>query len=161
MFCSLSWWWLQAGAHICQVWLWCLVGWVGGRGVFDHWHSSDLEEHGDKQKQTGFHFTHCFHACMLSHVRLHDSMDCSPSGSSVCGTFPGKILEWVAVPFSTGSSRLRDRARVSCIGWRVSPLSNQGSPIIVLSFSKTTCCLRSLWGKTPTAPPLVPHDTGH
>ena len=30
------------------------------------------------------------HACLLSHVRLCNSMDCSPPGSSVHGIFPGK-----------------------------------------------------------------------
>ena len=33
-------------------------------------------------------------------LTLFDSMDCSPSGSSVHGDSPGKILEWVAMPSS-------------------------------------------------------------
>ena len=35
----------------------------------------------------------------LSHVRLCDSMDCSPPGSSVHGILQARILEWIAVPF--------------------------------------------------------------
>ena len=35
-------------------------------------------------------------------------MDCSPSGSSVPGIFQARILEWVAISFSRGSSRPRD-----------------------------------------------------
>ena len=35
-------------------------------------------------------------------------MDCSPPGSSVHGTLQARILEWVAIPFSKGSSRHRD-----------------------------------------------------
>ena len=40
---------------------------------------------------------------------------CSPLGSSVHGTLQARTLEWVAIPFSWGSSRPRDRTWVSCI----------------------------------------------
>ena len=43
-------------------------------------------------------------ACLLSHVRLCDPMDCSPPGSSVHGILQARILEWVAMPSSRGSS---------------------------------------------------------
>ena len=46
---------------------------------------------------------------------LCDSMDCSPQGSSLHGVLQAKILEWVATPFSSGSSWPRDGALVSCI----------------------------------------------
>ena len=39
---------------------------------------------------------------------LCDPMDCSPPRSSVHGDSPGKILEWVAMPSSRGSSQPRD-----------------------------------------------------
>ena len=45
-----------------------------------------------------------------------DSLDpthCSPPGSSVHGIFQASILEWVAISFSRGSSRPRDRTWVS------------------------------------------------
>ena len=42
-------------------------------------------------------------------------MDCSLPGSSVHGIFQARILEWVAVSYSRGSSRPRDRTCVSCI----------------------------------------------
>ena len=35
---------------------------------------------------------------------LYDSMDCSPSGSSVHGILQATLLEWVAISFSRGSS---------------------------------------------------------
>ena len=35
--------------------------------------------------------------------------DCSPPGSSVHGILQARILEWVATPFSRGSSRCRDQ----------------------------------------------------
>ena len=46
----------------------------------------------------------------------------------VHGILQARILEWVAVPFSRGSSQLRDQTRVSrIIGRRFYPLSHQGS----------------------------------
>ena len=53
-------------------------------------------------------------ARMLSCLTLDDPMDCSSSGSSVHGIFQARILEWVAVSYSKGSSQPRDRTRVSC-----------------------------------------------
>jgi len=44
-----------------------------------------------------------------------DSMDWSPWGSSVHEIFQARILEWVAVPFTRGSSQPRDWTQVSCI----------------------------------------------
>ena len=38
-----------------------------------------------------------------------NSMDCSPPGSSVHGILQARILEWVAMPSSKGSSQPRDR----------------------------------------------------
>ena len=57
-------------------------------------------------------------ACVLScfsRVRLCNSVDCSPPGSPVHGISQARILKWVASSFSRGSSRFRDRTRVSCI----------------------------------------------
>ena len=44
----------------------------------------------------------------LSRVRLCDPMSCSLPGSSVHGLFQARVLEWVAIAFSGGSSRPRD-----------------------------------------------------
>ena len=49
---------------------------------------------------------------------LWDPMDCSLPGTSVHGIFQARILEWVAIPFSKGSSQPRDRTQVSCIAGR-------------------------------------------
>ena len=46
------------------------------------------------------------------------AMDCSPSGPFIHGIFQARILEWVAMPFSTGSSQPRDWTRISCISSR-------------------------------------------
>ena len=40
----------------------------------------------------------------LSCLTLCDPMDCSPLGSSVHGIYQARILEWVAISFSRGSS---------------------------------------------------------
>ena len=46
---------------------------------------------------------------------IYDPMDCSLPGSSVHGIFQARILDWVAISFSRGSSRPRDWTCVSCI----------------------------------------------
>ena len=51
-------------------------------------------------------------------LTLCDPIDCSPAGSSVHGILQARILEWVAISFSRGSSKLGDQTQVSCIaGW--------------------------------------------
>ena len=42
---------------------------------------------------------------------LSDPMDCSPPGSSIHGIFQARVLEWVAISFSRGSSQPRDQTR--------------------------------------------------
>ena len=54
-----------------------------------------------------------------SHPTLCNAMDCSPSGSSVHGILQARILEWVAISFSRGSSRPRDWTPVSYIGRQI------------------------------------------
>ena len=50
-----------------------------------------------------------------SYLTLCDPVDCSPPVSSVHGILQARILEWVAIPFSRGSSQPRDRTQVSRI----------------------------------------------
>ena len=45
-------------------------------------------------------------------------MDCNLPCSSIHGIFQARVLEWVAISFSRGSFRPRDRAQVSCIAGR-------------------------------------------
>ena len=58
----------------------------------------------------------CLHDKLL-HLcsTLHDSTDCSPPGSFVCGILQARILEWIATPSSRGSSWLEDRTCVLCL----------------------------------------------
>ena len=44
-----------------------------------------------------------------------DPIDCSPPGSSVHRILQVKILEWVAIPLSRGTSQPKDWTQVSCI----------------------------------------------
>ena len=53
-------------------------------------------------------------------LTLCDSTDCSPPGSSVHGTLQARIQEWIAIPFSRGSSLPRDQTQVSSIAGRFS-----------------------------------------
>ena len=48
-------------------------------------------------------------------LTLSDPMDCSLPGSSVRGIFQARVLEWIAISFSRGLSRPRNRTRVSHI----------------------------------------------
>ena len=64
-----------------------------------------------------------FYVCECSVTQscptICDPIDCSLPGSSVHGISQVGILEWVAIPFSRGSSQPRDRTHVlgvSCIG---------------------------------------------
>ena len=50
------------------------------------------------------------HSCLT----LCDPMDCSLPGFSVHGILQTIILEWVAIPFSRGSSWPRNQTQVSC-----------------------------------------------
>ena len=43
---------------------------------------------------------------------------CSRPGSSVHGILQARILKWVAISFSRGSSQPKDRTQVSCIAGR-------------------------------------------
>ena len=49
---------------------------------------------------------------------LCDPVDCSPPSSSIHGILQARILEWVAISFSRGSSRPRNRTQVSRIAGR-------------------------------------------
>ena len=70
----------------------------------------------------------------ISHVgtkkkkTLCDPTDCSLPGSSFHGIFQARVLEWVAISCSRGSSQHRDQAQVShIVGRHFYHLSHQGS----------------------------------
>ena len=49
---------------------------------------------------------------------LCNPMDCSRSGSSIHRIFQARVLEWIAISFSRGSSRPRNQTQVSHIAGR-------------------------------------------
>ena len=75
---------------------------------------SDLTSVHEYWKNHSFDYTDLCQLCPT----LCNSVDCSPPGSSVHGILQARVLEWVAIPFSKGSSRPRDQAQVSCIAGR-------------------------------------------
>ena len=59
-------------------------------------------------------------------------MDCSPPGSSVHGILQARVLEWVAISFSRGSSRPRDWTHVSSIADRCFTIwATREAPLII------------------------------
>ena len=102
---------------------------------------------------------YCRRVCaklLQSCLTLFNPMDCSLPGSSVHGISQARILEWVAVPSSRGSSRPRDPSRisyVSCIGswfftlsaaWEAPVFSQSGASnprlkTMLLSIACITC----------------------
>ena len=103
--------------------------------------SSVHEESSGKNTRVGCHFllqevkwSEVAQSCLT----LCNPMDCSLQGSSVHGIFQARVLEWVAISFSRGSSQPGDGTHVSCIARRFLPLSHQWSPrvIIIRSYLK-------------------------
>ena len=52
-------------------------------------------------------------------LTLCDPMNCSPPGFSVRGILQARILEWVAMSSSRGSSQARDWTQISCSASRL------------------------------------------
>ena len=90
---------------------------------------------------------------------LCDPMDCSLPGSSVHGIFQARIMKWLAISFSRGSSRPRDRTPVSCAAGDLLQctrilyrLSHQGSPskhwspTLLRALASSLVCVHPLWG---------------
>ena len=59
----------------------------------------------------------CMHVYSVaqSYLTLCDPMDCSSSGSSVHEIIPARILGWVVISSSRGSSFPRDKGCISCV----------------------------------------------
>jgi len=55
------------------------------------------------------------YVCLVTQLcqTLCDPIDCSPPGFPVHANSPARILEWIAMLFSRGSSQTRDRTQVS------------------------------------------------
>ena len=79
----------------------------------------------------------CVCVCALSHfscAQLCNPKDCNLPGSSVHGTLQARILEWIAIASSRGSSQ----PRVSHIAGGFFTAELPGKPRLGLSFMKFT-----------------------
>ena len=57
-----------------------------------------------------------------------------PPGSSVHGVLQAKILEWVTISFSRGSSQIRDQTHFSYIGRQILTTEPPGKPLFYLGY---------------------------
>ena len=78
-------------------------------------------------------------------------MDCNLAGSSVHGISQGRVLEWVAIPFSRGSSQPRDWTQVSCISGRFFTLwatraAIQFTYLLYLLFTDVSQAFKTVFG---------------
>jgi len=77
---------------------------------------------------------------------LCDSMDYSPSRSSVHGVLQARVLEWVAIPFSRGSSQPRDRTCLLHCRQIPYHLNHQGSFVLCFLYVMWPFSLAALQG---------------
>ena len=84
------------------------------------------------------------------YLTLCDPMDCSLPGSSVHGILQARILEWVAILFSRGSSQLRDWTQVFSTADRFFTIWATRKAPITSSYSilNILFCLHSFFPKT-------------
>ena len=78
------------------------------------WHTN-IHSWGSTRKEASFQLVR---VCMCSHSVVSNSlhpMDCSPPGSFVHGILQARILKWVVLLSSRGSSRPRDQAHASYV----------------------------------------------
>ena len=92
----------------------------------------------------------------LTHLAI--PMDCSPSGSSVHGILQVRILEWVAIPFTKGSSWPMNQTQISCTAGRFFTIWATRKPT-QFQFSCSVMS-NSLWSHEPQhARPPYPSQT--
>ena len=76
---------------------------------------------------------------------LCNPMICSLPGSSIHGILQARILKWVDIPFSRGSSQPRDQTQVSCTAgkfftvWATGKAPNKSQREYTFSFKNQIC----------------------
>ena len=70
-------------------------------------------------------------------------MNCSQPDSSVHGMLPARIMEWIAIPFSRGSSHPKDGAHISYGSWIVGIFFTAESYQEAQGFA-ASCCKKNL-----------------
>ena len=76
------------------------------------------KERGGREKLGGWGYQiHCDVLCLVTQScpTLCDPTDCSPSGSSVRGIFLARLLEWVDIYSSRGSSWPKNQTGIFCV----------------------------------------------
>ena len=87
---------------------------------------------------------------LQSHLTLCNPVDCSPPGFSVHGILQARVLEWVAMPSSRGSSQPKDWTQVSHIADGFFTIWSRWPNIIVnfyfmsLGFTRWHCSISGL-----------------
>ena len=79
-----------------------------------------------------------------SYPTLCNPMDCSPPGSSIHGLLQARILEWVVMPPSRGSSQPRDWTHISYVylHWQAGSLPRAPPGLVVKWKWKSLSCVR-------------------
>ena len=98
-------------------WVWASSGrwWQTGKpGMLQSMGSQRVGHDWATELNWRWKWSEITHSCPT----LYNPMDCSPPGSSIHGIFEARILEWVAISFSRGSSQTGDRTWVSRIAGR-------------------------------------------
>ena len=132
----------SAGMHLCGFTaipglLWSLIPWlpwllfiftVACSPGSNLKHCTDLSPPQSSTESSSLHFPQLLSFCLLevkvnvyvaqSCLTLCDPMDCSPPGSSVHGILQARILGWVAISLSRGSSQPSNQTQVSCTAGR-------------------------------------------
>ena len=96
-------------------------------------------------------FSDCAVLCLVAQScpTLWDPMDCSPPGSSVHGILQARILEWVAMPSSRGSSQTRDRTQVSRIAGEFFIVWAKLSPVSSILLRVRIIRREAIWTDSP------------
>ena len=93
----------------------------------------------------------CAVLCLVDQLcpTLCDPIDYSPQGSSDHGILQARILEWVAISFSRGSSQPRDRTQVSRIAGRCFNLwaTSSNSRLRLYTLASHLILTTMLWGR--------------
>ena len=101
-------------------------------GVLQVGRKQSTEHFLQSHKEDGFNLWSESEVAQLC-LTLCDHMDCSLPGSSIHGIFQARVLEWIAISFSSGSSQPRGSNIAGSLGLphcreMLYCLSHQGSP---------------------------------
>ena len=83
---------------------------------------------------------------------LCNLMDCSPPGSSVHGVFQVRMLEWVAISYSRGSSQTRDQPMSPALAGTFFTTEPPGKPALTnnaeqMMTREKQCAEKPCWGQ--------------